>query len=50
MHLVKQQWNKIHIKHAVLAVDAEAFAKSVFLGLTDSIFQQLKKKVKYISS
>lgn len=47
IHQVKKQWNKIHIKHAVLAGDSEAFAKSVFLGMSDSIFHQLKTKVNY---
>lgn len=47
LHQVRKQWNKIHIKQALLAGDEEAFAKSVFLGMSDSIFMQLKKKVSY---
>jgi hypothetical protein len=38
------------MKNVVKDGDAEAFARSVFLGIPDSIFSKLKKGMNYDSS
>jgi hypothetical protein len=46
-YLIKREWNKKLINSSVKTGNSESFAKAVFLGMTDSIFNKLKKGVNY---
>lgn len=47
LHQVRQKWNKLQNKNALKDNDADTFAKTIFLGVSDAIFNQMKSKIHY---
>ncbi len=44
---MRREWNKEVVKNIVRNGDSEGFSKAIYMGLSDSIFNKIKKNLSY---